>query len=503
MKFPRRSGILLHPTSLPGRLGIGDLGEPAYRFVDWLVDAGQSYWQTLPLSPTGYADSPYQTLSAFAGNPMLINLDKLVEAGHLAPSDLQDAPNFPDHMVEFGRAIVYKHDRLDRAFANFRAQAPAGQRAAFAAFCAEQAAWLDDFSLFMALKQAHNLRPWHEWEPELVNRQPAALDRWRTNRAGEIESQKYRQWQFFEQWLALKQYTNERGVRIIGDIPIFVSLDSADVWANPHLFHFDERLRPTVVSGVPPDYFSATGQLWGHPLYRWALMAENGYAWWIARFHMALTQADVVRVDHFRGFYNYWQVPAGAATAVHGQWVYGPGAGLFHAVTTALGDVAIIAEDLGDLDAESRAGVDALQAEFGYPGMKVLQFAFSGGAENPFLPHNHSHESIVYTGTHDNDTVVGWYQMSATPHERDHVRRYLGRDGADVAWDVIRLAWSSVAHTAITTAQDLLGLDHSARMNTPGTVGAPNWQWRLLPGRLDDAIAARLRALTEIYGRLP
>ncbi|MBN1177827.1 MAG: 4-alpha-glucanotransferase, partial [Anaerolineae bacterium] len=319
MRFPRRSGILFHPTSLPGRFGIGDLGDAAYRFVDFLVSAGQTYWQMLPLGPTGYADSPYQTLSAFAGNPMLISPECLVALGHLTPDDVASPPAFPADRVDFGPVIDYKMALLDRAFANFEARAPGEQRADFARFCAEQASWLDDFALFMALKVTHDLHPWHEWETELVTRQPEALARQREALAGEIERQKYRQWLFLTQWLALKTYANARGVRIIGDIPIFVSLDSADVWANTHLFHFDQNLRPTVVSGVPPDYFSQTGQLWGHPLYRWDVMAQEKYAWWIERFRMAFTQSDVVRIDHFRGFYNYWEVPAGAQTAVNGR----------------------------------------------------------------------------------------------------------------------------------------------------------------------------------------
>ena len=503
MRFPRCSGILLHPTSLPSRFGIGDWGEAAYRFVDFLEAAGQSYWQMLPLSPTGYGDSPYQGLSAFAGNPMLISPDGLVKAGHLSEADLADVPPFPVGRVDFGPVIDYKKSVLGRAFSNFRTQAPAEQQAAFARFCEEQAFWLEDFSLFMALKEAHQLRPWHEWEPEVVTRQPAALDRKRVSLAGEIESQKYQQWQFFEQWLSVKRYANERGIRIIGDIPIFVALDSTDVWANPHLFHLDKDLQPTFVSGVPPDYFSETGQLWGHPLYRWEAMAENGYPWWIARFRMAFTQVDVVRIDHFRGFYNYWEVPAGEDTAIEGRWLYGPGAGLFHAVTHALGKVAIIAEDLGDFDAESRAGVDALQNEFGYPGMKVLQFAFGGGPGDPFLPHNFTRDFVAYTGTHDNDTVIGWYQVTSTEGERDYARKYLAVDGSDIAWDLIRLAWSSVANTAITTAQDLLSLGHEARMNLPSTVGPPNWCWRLQPGALSDNIGARLLELTAVYGRMP
>ena len=500
MKFPRRSGVLLHPTSLPGRFGIGDLGDAAYRFVDFLAAARQSYWQMLPLSPTGYGDSPYQTLSAFAGNPMLISPEKLVESGYLSEADLRDAPNFPNDRVDFGPVIRYKTALLDRAFANFRAR---GAVAAFARFCDEQAFWLDDFALFMALKETHALRPWHAWERELATRQKRALTRARESLADEIEKHKYWQWLFAEQWLAVKRYANARGVRLIGDIPIFVSDDSADVWANTHLFNFDADLHPTVVSGVPPDYFSKLGQLWGHPLYRWKEMAKDGYAWWIARFRAAFAYADIVRIDHFRGFYNYWEVPAGAPDAVKGRWRRGPGADLFRAVAGALGELTIIAEDLGDFDAESRAGVDALQAEFGFPGMKVVQFGFSSGPSDPFLPHNFTRDFVAYTGTHDNDTAVGWYQVSSTEGERDYARKYMRCDGSDIAWDLIRLAWSSVAQTAMTTAQDLLGLGHAARMNMPSTVGPPNWCWRVLPGALNDAITARLLELTAIYGRTP
>jgi 4-alpha-glucanotransferase len=507
MKFPRLSGILLHPTSLPGPFGIGDLGGEAYRFVDFLAAAGQAYWQILPLSPTGYGDSPYQGLSALAGNPMLISPEKLVEDGHLTADDLQDRPEFPAGRVDFGPVIEYKTRLLNRAFQRFRrqAQAPqwAAQREAFDRFCAEQASWLEDLALFMALKTAHNLRAWPEWEEGAARRQPEALARWREDLADEIQNQKYRQWQFFRQWLAVKAHANRKGIRIIGDIPIFVALDSADVWANTGLWHFDDDLQPTVVSGVPPDYFSETGQLWGHPLYRWDVMAENGYEWWIRRFRLAFLQADVVRIDHFRGFYNYWQVPGDAKTAVVGRWLYGPGAELFRTVTAALGDVAIIAEDLGDFDRESRAGVTALQEEFGYPGMKVLQFAFGAGPRDPFLPHNFTQDAVVYTGTHDNDTTVGWYQASSTEQERDYARKYLASDAADIAWDLIRLAWASVANTAMTTAQDLLRLGHESRMNTPSTVGPPNWCWRLLPGALSGEIAERLLTLTAIYGRRP
>jgi 4-alpha-glucanotransferase len=432
---------------------------------------------------------------------MLISPERLVSAGHLSEGDLADAPEFPTDHVAFPEVTRYRMDLLDRAFANFRAQGSADQRAGFASFCEAQADWLDDFALFVALRAAHGLDAWHQWEPGVATRRPSALAGWREVLAEDIENEKYRQWQFFEQWLALKGYANARGIQIIGDIPIFVALESADVWANADLFHFDEHFQPTVVSGVPPDYFSETGQLWGHPLYRWNRMAGEGYSWWIARFRMAFTQADVVRVDHFRAFHNYWEIRAGEETAINGRWQPGPGADLFRAVTAALGEVAIIAEDLGLFDAESRAGLDSLQAEFGYPGMRVLQFAFGAGPANTFLPHNFTTDCVVYTGTHDNDTIVGWCQ-AAPEAEREFVRQYLGTDGSDVAWDLIRLAWASVARTAVTTAQDLLSLGHESRMNTPGTSGPPNWGWRLPPGTLNDAVAGRLRDLTATYGRM-
>jgi 4-alpha-glucanotransferase len=500
-KFPRSSGVVMHPTSLPGRFGIGELGAAAYQFVDFLAAAGQSYWQVLPLSPTGYGDSPYQGLSVFAGNPLLISPDKLLEAGLLQAEDLAEVPAFPEDRVDFGWVIPFKTALLDRSFAHFKARGSDAQRSSFAGFCADQATWLEDYALFAALKEHYNLRPWHEWAPEIARRQPEAMAEWRQTLAERIEAQKYFQWLFLSQWLPLKRYANERGIRIIGDIPLYVALDSTDVWANQNLFHMGDDLQPTVVSGVPPDYFSATGQLWGHPIYRWDVMARNGYDWWIARFRMAFTQADVVRIDHFRGFYNYWEVPAGQETAVIGKWLYGPGARLFHAVTAALGEVAIIAEDLGDFNKESRAALDALQAEFGYPGMRILQFAFGGDAKDLFLPHNYTRECVAYTGSHDNDTTVGWYQVTSTEKERDYARRYLSADGSDIAWDFIRLAWSSVANTAMTTAQDLLSLGHDARMNLPGSSGAPNWCWRMLPGALRPDIAARLLGLTAIYGR--
>ncbi len=501
MRFPRACGILLHPTSLPGPFGIGDLGSEARRFVDFLNEARQTYWQILPLSPTGYDASPYQSFSAFAGNPMLISPERLVEKGHLPPEALTSVPDLPSGHVDFERATHVKEALLDRAFARFQQRASDQTRGAFHHFCSKQAHWLDDFALFMALRGVHGQKAWHEWPSAIAHREPDAMGRWRQKLKTELRRHQFRQWLFYDQWLALKRYANERGMRIIGDIPIFVSLDSADVWAHPHLFHLDADRKPTIVSGVPPDYFSDTGQLWGHPLYDWETMGERGYTWWISRFRMAFTQADVVRVDHFRGFHNYWAIPAEETTAINGAWRPGPGSDFFHAVTETLGDVAIIAEDLGDFDEEARAGVDALQGTFGYPGMRILQFAFGGGSDNTFLPHHYDQSCVAYTGTHDNDTLVGWYQVSASEHERDHVRRYAACNGSDIAWDVIRLAWRSVADTAMTTAQDLFSLSHEARMNTPGTVGPPNWRWRLVQPLASPDLIQRLRDLTFLYGR--
>ncbi len=499
MKFERSSGILLHPTSFPSRHGIGDLGEHAYHFVDFLAGAGQTLWQVLPLGPTGYADSPYQCFSAFAGNPMLISLDRLAAEGYLDPADLADSPDFPAARVDYGPVIRFKRALLQASFEHFQAHATPAQREAFERFCQENAAWLDDFALFMALKDQHGGGPWIEWEPDIALRQPQALERWEQELAEPVELHKYLQHLFFKQWLDLKAYANERRIRIIGDIPIFVAYDSADVWANPELFYLDEQGQLIVVAGVPPDYFSQTGQLWGNPLYRWQALAETGYAWWIERFRASLTLVDVVRVDHFRGFAAYWEVPAEEDTAINGRWVRGPGADLFKAVEEALGELPILAEDLGVITPD----VIALRDRFGFPGMNVLQFAWgeSKASENRFLPHNHEHNSVVYTGTHDNDTTLGWYQ-NADPSQRDHVRRYLRRDGSDISWDMVRLALSSVADMAVVPLQDLMGLGSEARMNYP-SVPSGNWTWRYTPDQLTGGIKQGLIELTELYGRWP
>ncbi len=501
MKFLRRSGVVLHPTSLPGQYGVGDFGASARAFVDWLVSAGQTYWQVLPLCPTGYADSPYQGLSAFAGNPMLISPDKLLEMKHLDARDLENVPAFPRAQIDYGWVIPWKLALLKRAYENFSARADKAQRAAFEKFAHENASWLDDAALFLALKETHNRSAWYDWEPDIRARKPHALAQLQKTLAHEIALQKYLQWIFYTQWLEIKTYANEQGVEIMGDIPIYVARDCCDVWANPHLFALDADLNPTLVSGVPPDYFSEDGQFWGHPLYRWDVMAREGYKWWLDRFRSVFTLGDVARIDHFRAFYNYWQVPATAKTAREGKWKLGPGGELFQTVKETLGDVRIVAEDLGDFDAKSRAGLDALLQEFGFPGMKIMQFAFGGTAEAAFLPHNYTREWVVYTGTHDNDTAVGWWK-SASENEKHFTRQYLNSDGQDIAWGLIRAAWASVANTAMTTAQDLLRLGNEARMNLPGVSGPPNWCWRMQDGALTDELGTRLLEMTKIYGRV-
>ncbi len=492
---PRSAGLLFHPTSLPGPFGIGDLGPQAYQWVDALAYAQQTWWQILPLGPTGYGDSPYQCFSAFAGNPYLVSPERLLEEGLLQRADLA-AASFPAERVDYGPVIEFKIRLLARAWEAFKAGAAPGLRAEFEAFCAEQAAWLDDYALFMALKDAHGGVSWLEWDGPARRREAAALARARTERADTLSQHQFRQFLFFRQWRALKQYANAKGVRLIGDVPIFVSSDSSDVWASPELFRLDAERRPTVVAGVPPDYFSKTGQLWGNPQYDWAALQRSGYAWWIARLRATLAQVDLIRIDHFRGFEAFWEIPAGQPTAEVGQWVKGPEADLFVAMEAALGSpLPLIAEDLGIITPE----VDALRERFELPGMRVLQFAFGGATEDRFLPHNYERNTVVYTGTHDNDTTRGWYAQ-ISEHERDFVRRYLGRDGSDIAWDLIRLAWASVADYAVAPLQDVLDLGTAARMNLPGSASG-NWTWRLREGQLKRATLDRLGELTELYSR--
>jgi 4-alpha-glucanotransferase len=507
MHRSRTSGILLHPTSLPGRFGIGELGPEAIRFADFLSAAGQRLWQVLPLGPTGYGDSPYQCFSAFAGNPLLVSLDVLEAEGLLTPADLADTPSFPEAEVDYGAVIDFKRSALGRACARFREASGAPERDSFEAFCREQAAWLDDFALFMAVKAAHGGVAWTEWDAEIAQRRPEALERWKREKAEEIEATRLTQYFFFHQWRELRRYCQPRHIRIMGDVPIFVAHDSADVWAHPELFQLDETGRPTVVAGVPPDYFSATGQLWGNPLYRWDEMSRTGYAWWIERFRATLALVDLVRLDHFRGFEAYWEIPAAAPTAATGRWVPGPGAALFEALRAALGPLPIVAENLGVITPE----VEALRERFGFPGMAILQFAFGGDPQgNDFIPHNYTRDRVVYTGTHDNDTVVGWWTsgvgdstrtVEEVEAEREFARRYMHSDGSEIHWDFVRTLLGSVAELAIVPLQDVLGLGSQARMNVPARPSG-NWRWRFPAGALTPEIRARLREITETYGRV-
>ena len=498
MDIPRCSGIILHPTSLPGRSGVGVLGQAAYDWVDFLEESRQTVWQVLPLGPTGYGDSPYQSFSTFAGNPYLICLETLVEQGLLDAAELTGAPAFSDDRVDFGALYEWKLPLLFRAAAAFEKAGKPLEQSEFQTFCAEQRAWLDDYSFFMALKDAHDGAAWNRWEMPLRSRDAHALAAARTQHSARIHAYRFIQWLFFRQWQALKEYANQREIRIVGDIPIYVALDSADAWSNPQQFFFDDEYQPTVVAGVPPDYFSATGQLWGNPIYRWAQMAANGFPWWIARIRASLGLYDIVRIDHFRGFAGYWEVPAGETTAINGRWVTGPGSRLFEVIQAELGELPIIAEDLGEITPD----VIELRDRFHLPGMKILQFAFASDAADKFLPHNYTPNFIVYTGTHDNDTTWGWYRHSSAERERDHLRRYFRTDGRDVAWTLIEAALRSVAQVAVVPLQDVLNLETEARMNLPGTSGG-NWQWRLRAGQLDRSIVERLRDATLLFGRDP
>ena len=508
MRFKRSSGILLHPTSLPGRFGVGDLGGEAYRFVDWLAAAGQTFWQIMPLGPTGYGDSPYSAFSAFAGNTNLVSPEKLVEAGLLADSDIRTTPDLPAGRVDYGKVIEYKRGLLEKAFQNFKTKVreDGGLRGDYEGFTGWASAWLEDYALFAALKDEHKGEPWNTWAPGLARREAAALDGAALAYAEPVQAHKFFQYVFFQQWLKLKKYANDRGVRVVGDMPIFVAHNSADVWSKPELFKLKDDGSPLVVAGVPPDAFSATGQLWGNPIYDWERMRGDGFAWWVARVRETLKIVDVVRLDHFRGFAAYWEVPAEHETAEHGRWVKAPGREVFNAMKAAADeDLPIVAEDLGTITPD----VHALRDEFGFPGMRVLQFAFGGDPHDTHLPHEYVPNTVAYTGTHDNDTVVGWFEQRSRDdapegerRERDLCLKYLGTDGAEINWDFIRAAQMSVAVISVAQLQDVLGLSSDARMNTPASAEG-NWAWRFQPGALTDELAARLRNMTDIYGRLP
>jgi 4-alpha-glucanotransferase len=508
VKFPRSSGILLHVTSLPGRFGIGDLGPSAYEFADFLSAAGQKLWQVLPLNPTGYGDSPYQCFSAFAGNPMLLSLERLQEQGLLQESDLAHSPAFPEEAVDYGPVIAFRTGALRRAAQVFFADGSRADRAAFDRFCESASAWLDDYALFMACKDVHRGAIWTSWDPQIRQRDAQAVSEWSRKLASEIKAYKYWQFEFFQEWERLKNYCQQRAIRLMGDIPIYVAHDSADVWAHPDLFHLDDQGRPTVVSGVPPDYFSATGQLWGNPIYRWELLAADRYQWWIERFRGSLALFDMVRLDHFRGFEAYWEVPATEATAMNGRWVKGPGESLLSALQNAFGELPIVAENLGVITPP----VEKLRKQFGLPGMSLLQFAFGTDPQGPsFRPHNYSRDLAAYTGGHDNDTTVGWWSSSGagdstrTPEDvrKEHAfaRAYLNfNDDSEINWVMIRAVLASVADLAIVPFQDVLGLGTEARMNLPGKVSG-NWKWRYRPGALNAGLSARLRRLVTLYDR--
>jgi len=485
---------------------VGDFGPEAYRFVDFLRSAGQKLWQVLPLNPTGYADSPFQCFSASAGNPLLISLAHLADQGLLKRDDLRAVPNFPLETVDYGSVIRFKMPLLQRAAKNFFVGGSGDDRRGFEDFCRVNAAWLDDFALFMAVKEAHDLAAWTSWPSDIAARQPEAMKRWSDKLATSIAAHKFFQYEFFQQWQALRAYGIERNIRIIGDIPIYVAHDSADVWSNRQFFLLDARNQSTKIAGVPPDYFSATGQCWGNPIYNWALLKQTGYRWWIERLRSALRLYDFVRIDHFRGFEAYWEVPGGETTAINGSWVKGPGAGLFSVLRKELGDLPIIAENLGVITAE----VEAIRHEFGFPGMAILQFAFGNDPQAPtFKPHNYGRDLVAYTGTHDNDTVAGWWASSGgdstrTPEdvakEHAHARAYIGFKDEPIHWVLIRGVMSSVSNTAIAPMQDILGLGSVARMNLPGT-SSGNWKWRMKPGAATEEIAAQLREMVTLYDR--
>jgi 4-alpha-glucanotransferase len=480
----RASGILLHPTSFPGPGGIGELGSAAYRFVDWLQAA------------TGYGDSPYASPSAFAGNPLLISLEQLVADGLIDQQAIDSAPPFNEDRIEFGPVIEWKSGLLRQAYQTFVKNDDSELQSEWHSFCQQEARWLDDYALFRAISDSRGGATWNAWPRELAHRDEAALAQARQELADEIDIRRFWQFLFFRQWRALKAYANERGIRIIGDVPIFVAYDSADVWANPEIFQLDEDGNPTVVAGVPPDYFSATGQLWGNPHYHWDVLAQQGYRWWSDRIRATLSTVDIIRIDHFRGFESAWAVPAGDETAAGGQWVLGPGVDVFHAIRDALGDVPIIAEDLGLITPE----VEKLRDDVGLPGMKLLHFAWDGDPENLYLPHNYERNCVVYSGTHDNDTTRGWF-ATLPDEERYRVQTYLGRDGSDIAWDFIRLAMTSVGNSTVFPLQDVMSLGTEARLNLPGRpVG--NWGWRYRAEMLSEGLAEGLRNLTKLTGRL-
>jgi 4-alpha-glucanotransferase len=494
----RGSGILLHVTSLPARFGIGDLGPGASGFADFLAETGQSYWQVLPLNPTnaGAGNSPYSSLSSFAGNTLIISPERLLEDGILTRNDLKTVPELPSHRVDFPSVIIYKEKLFNLAFKHFEKKK---DDVDFERFCENNSYWLDDFSLFMALRRHYENKCWNEWPPEIKNRQTLALETIGKELRREIRKEKFLQYIFYKQWYELKSYCNERGIQLIGDIPYYVSYDSVDVWANPELFKLDEHKNPQFVAGVPPDYFSATGQLWGNPVYNWHAMQGSGFRWWIKRMKHLLHQFDILRIDHFRGFAAYWEVPAHEETAIHGIWADVPTGEFFNSLQKHVTNPAIIAEDLGLITADVREWIRVL----GFPCMQVLMFAFDWAvARNAYAPHNHVRNSVVYTGTHDNNTCRGWFENELSNEDRDRIMRYLGRSisAESIHWELVRLALMSVADLALIPIQDILGLGVEARMNLPSTPTG-NWEWRLTTLNFVAEVKHKLREMVHLYGR--
>jgi 4-alpha-glucanotransferase len=500
MEFSRSGGILLHPSSLPGPYGIGDFGSSSYRFIDWLSDSGCKLWQVLPLGHTGYGDSPYQCFSAFAGNPYLISPELLIKDSLLTQSDLDGMPDFSPLKVNYGQVIPWKLSLLDKAFLQFQKTDPLEMREEFAVFRAENSIWVEDYALFMALKESNGGGSWMDWPSSIRKRNESALTEARRSLADSFQKYTFYQFLFFRQWSALRDYASKKNIKIIGDIPIFVASDSSDVWAHPELFYLDENRKPSVVAGVPPDYFSPTGQLWGNPLYNWENHAKTGYAWWIERFRSLLNVVDLVRLDHFRGFAAYWEIPSGNPTAEIGRWVTGPGEDFFEKISDFLRSVGqtegmpIIAEDLGVITSD----VVKLRDRYNLPGMKVLQFGFTG-PDNPFLPHTYSHNCIAYTGTHDNDTALGWFD-TATKQEHEFALKYLNTTEPDIVWNMIRAIWSSVAVFAIAPMQDMLNEGTESRMNFPSRLGG-NWEWRLDEKDLSDQLKEKITELNYLFQR--
>jgi 4-alpha-glucanotransferase len=509
VNLPRCAGILLHVTSLPSRFGIGDFGPAAFRFIDQLAAAGQTLWQVLPLGPTGNFDSPYQSFSAFAGDPLMISPELLVEDGVLTETDLDEAPRLPHGTVDYDRVREWKLPLLMRAYRNFRDITHASASHLFGQFRADHDTWLDDYALFVALKGRFGLNHnWTSWDHDLVQRNPSALAKYREELADEIEYQQYCQFVFYRQWDALRRHCAVRGVRIMGDIPIYVAHDSADVWSHQQQFLLESNGKPKVISGVPPDYFSKTGQLWGNPIYNWKAMTQSGFEWWIERFRGAFRLYDVLRVDHFRGFEAFWEVSAKEETAINGKWVKAPGEKLFRAVNSALGDLEIVAENLGVITPE----VEALRRKFKYPGMAILQFAFGiEGNSADYRPHNFERQTIAYTGTHDNDTAMGWWHSGGGDstrtaedirREKEFTLQYLGPGDDPINWKMIRALQGSVAQAVVIPMQDVLGLGSESRMNRPG-VAAGNWRWRMLPDEFTTDMQDRLLDLATLYERIP